>query len=225
MKKLVPLTIVFGLIAVLFTACGMLNTGDPSLDATKVALAVQQTSMAQQQSAQEQPQQPQVDPVVQPTYTMYPTYTQQVPPPEEPPEEVPPTATITLTPTVTLTATQEKLFQQVTTDQTMFYFHPADGPTKMTVTVEMSDVDRGASLFWRLHSKATDAKTDWEIVDMIRAGGNTRTFTFEADLGNPSANVFYPMGWGESWFEFQIISNDAADRTEVFADVTFFPCP
>jgi len=225
MKKLIPISICIGIVVVFLTACGLINGGDPSLDATKVAIAVMQTSLAQGQNPQVEQPQSQVDPAVQPTYTMYPTYTQQVPPPEDPPEEVPPTATVTLTPTVTLTATQEKLFQEVTTDRPEFFCFPPAGPTKMTVTVEMSDVDRGAALFFRLHEKATDAKQSWEIVDMVRAGGNSRTYTFEGDLGSPSANVFYPMGWGESWFEFQIISNDGVDRTEVFADVTFIPCP
>ena len=224
-KKIIPLSICIGLIAVVLTACGLINRGDPSLDATRVAIAVQQTSLAQGQSPQVEQPQPQVDVLVQPTYTMYPTYTQQVPPPEEPPEEVPPTATVTLTPTVTITATQEKLFQQVTTDRKEFHCISADGPTTMTVTVEMSDVDRGAALFWRLHEKATDAKLDWLIVDMVRAGGNTRTYTFEADIASPSVNVFHPLWWGESWFEFQIISNNGLDRTEVFTDVTYFSCP
>ena len=225
MKKIVPLIMCIGLMAVVFTACGLNNRGDPSLDATRVAIAVQQTSLAPQQAGQEPPPQPQGDPVVQPTYTLYPTYTQQVPPPEEPPQDVPPTATVTLTPTITLTATQELLFQEVTTDRTEFFCFPPGGPTTLTITVEMSDVDRGAALFWRLHEKVTDAKQSWEIVDMVRVGGNKRTYTFEGDLGDPSANVFYPMGWGESWFEFQIFSNDSVDRTEVFADVTFIPCP
>jgi len=224
-KKIIPLSICIGLIAVIFTACGLINQGDPSLDATRVAIAVQQTSIAQGQSPQVEQPQPQADVPVQPTYTLYPTYTQQVPPQENPPEQVPPTATVTLTPTVTLTATQEKLFQEVTTDRTEFHCFPPGGPTTLTINVEMSDLDRGAALFWRLHEKTTDTKQSWEIVDMVRAGGNSRTYTFEGDLGSPSANVFYPMGWGESWFEFQIISNDGLDRTEVFADVTFFPCP
>ena len=227
MKKLVPLSICIGFVAVVFTACGIINQGDPSLDATRVALAVQQTSLAQQQSGQEAPSQPQVDPAVQPTYTMYPTYTQQVPPPEEPPEEVPPTATITLTPTVTLTVTQEVLFQGVTTDRSEFFCFPPAGPTKMTVTVEMSDVDRGAALFWRLHEKVSDNKLDWQIVDMGRVGENTRTFTFyggQFPCTEPTC-IIIPLWWGVSWFEFQIISNDGLDRTEVFADVTYFPCP
>jgi len=225
MKKLVLFTVCLGLIVVVFTGCDSLNRGNPSLDATRVALAVQQTSLAQGQNPQIDQPPPQDNQPVQPTYTMYPTFTQKAPPPEEPPEEEQPEATVTLTPTVTQTTTQEVLFQKVTEDQVEFFCIPAAGPTTLVITVEMSDVDRGAALFWRLHEKGTDAKQAWELVDMVRAGGNKRTYTFEGDLGDPAANIFYPMGWGESWFEFQLVSNDGADRTEVFADVTFFPCP
>lgn len=224
MRRRILLVFMFSLIAVVCTACGFADQGDPSLDATRVALAVQQTSLAQGQNPQVDQPPPQVDQPAQPTYTMYPTFTQEVPPPEEPPEEEPQAATVTLTPTVTQTATQEVLFQNVTKDRTEFFCFTADGPTSLTITVEMSDLDRGAALFWRLHEKATDWKMDWEIVDMVRAGGNKRTYTFEA---NPVGawNFIYPPATFESWFEFQIISNDGVERTEVFADVTFHPCP
>ena len=224
MKKRIPLCILGVLLVGIFTACGFIDGGDPSLDATRVALAVQQTSLAQGQNPQVDQPPPQVDQPVQPTYTLYPTFTQEVPPPEEPPEDDQHEATVTLTPTVTQTATQDVLFQNVTKDQTEFFCFPIDGPTSLTITVEMSDLDRGAALFWRLHEKATDWKMDWEIVDMVRAGGNKRTYTFEANPGG-AWNFIYPPATLESWFEFQIISNDGADRTEVFADVTFHPCP
>lgn len=225
MKRIIPLSICIGMMAVVFTACGFIDSGNPSLDATRVALAVQQTSLAKGQNPQVDQPQPQVDAPVQPTYTMYPTYTQEAPPQEDPPEQEQLAATVTLTPTVTQTATQELLFQNITKDRVEFFCFPFDGPTSLIITVEMSDVDRGALLFFRLHKKGNGDKQNWDNVDMVRAGGNKRTYTFEGDLGSPSANVFYPMGWGESWFEFQIVSNDGADRTEVFADVTFFPCP
>lgn len=225
MKKQIPLCVLVVLLVGILTACDILDRGDPSLDATRVALAVQQTSLAKGQSPQADQPPPQVDQPAQPTYTLYPTFTQEAPPPEEPPEEEPPEATVTLTPTITKTVTQEDLFLEVTKDQVEFFCVPAAGPTTLVITVEMSDVDRGAALFYRLHEKATDAKQAWELVDMVRAGGNKRTYTFEGDLGDPDVNIFYPMGWTESWFEFQLVSNDGADRTEVFADVTFHPCP
>jgi len=206
-------------------ACEMSSGNDPSLEETRIALSVQQTSMAAQQGSQSQPQQPQADPLVQPTYTLYPTLTQQAPPQEDPPEQVPVTATVTLTPTVTQTATQEVLFQNVTTDRTEFACFVFNMDSNLTITVEMSDVDRGAALFWRLHEKATGYKMAWTLVDMNRAGGNKRTYTFDANLPGGTNNFSYPIAMTSTWFEFQIISNDGLDRTEVFADVTFSPCP
>ena len=214
--------------AVVSIACGTSSGGDPSLEQTRIALSVQQTSLAQEQNPPAQPPAtgPDADPAISvlPTYTPYPTFTQQVPPPQEQPQQALPTATITLTPTVTQTATQDVLFLNITLDSIGFHCVPGNGPTTLTITVEMSDVDRGATLFWRLHEKANDNKLNWEIVDMRRAGGNARSYTFDADTWNGTNNFFYPPLMGESWFEFQIISNDGLDRTEVFADVTFFPC-
>ena len=119
----------------------------------------------------------------------------------------------------------EELFLAVVYEPEEFFCDPAKGPTELTITVEMSDVDRGGNLFWRLHEKATDTKLDWEIVDMLRVDSSTRTYTFYADMMAGTENFTYPPGMGESWFEFQIVTNDATERTEVFADVTFFPCP
>ena len=227
MKRLFPFGFVIIFFAVVSIACGTSTGSDPSLDQTQVALAVQQTDLAQGQNPLAQPPAGEQD-AAPPTYTPYPTYTQQAPQQPEQPQSVPATATMTLTsthtPTITQTATQEVLFLNVTVDRLEFHCVPGDGPTTLTITVEMSDVDRGAALFWRLHEKANDNKLAWEVVDMQRAGGNERTYTFDADTWNGTNNFFYPPMMGESWFEFQIISNDGLERTEVFADVTFFPC-
>jgi len=231
MKKLLPFICVILFFAIVSIACGSSTStgGDSSINATQIALSVQQTSLAQGQNAQAQPP-ASVPDAAQPTYTSFPTYTVQAPqqpeqPQEEQPQQAQPTATFTLTPTVTQTATQEMLFLDVTTDQTEFTCCCSPDPLSLTITVEMSDVDRGAALFWRLRDKVTDTKLDWELVDMHRAGGKTRTYTFDADIPGGTANFTFPMGvLGESWFEFQIISNDGLDRTEVFVYVTFFPC-
>ena len=220
MKKSISFICVLLFFVLVSIACDMSSGGDSSLEETRVALSVQQTSLAQAQNPQVEQPQPQVDHPAQPTYTMYPTFTQEAPPQEDPPEQIPPTATVTITPTITQTSTQEVLFQNVTTDQIEFGCIWAGVSPTLTITVEMSDVDRGATLFWRLHDKATDFKMDWELVDMGRAGGNKRTYTFDYDANN----FTYPDGIGDSWFEFQIISNDGAVRTEVFADVSFYPC-
>ena len=231
MKKLYPFIYLSLIFAVVSLACGSTASmgSDPSMNATQIALSVQQTNLAKEQNEQEQPP-ASMPKAVQPTYTSYPTYTVQVPqqpeqPQQEQPQQVQPTATFTLTPTITQTATQEVLFLDVTTDRTEFHCCCPPLPSTLTITVEMSDVDRGAALFWRLHDKFDDTKLDWVLVDMVRAGGNTRTYTFDADINGGTANFTYPIGAvGETWFEFQIISNDGLTRTEVFSFVTFHAC-
>lgn len=206
-------------------ACEVLTPDDTSLRETEMALFVQQTSLALQQGQNVQPPQPEApgDTQLQPTYTLYPTYTQQEP--EQPTQQAPTAqAPATKTSTITLQPTQDVLFQRVTTDRTVFYCVPSSGPTTLEIRVEMRDVNRGATLFWRLEEKANNNTTGWEPVDMQRAGGNVRTYTFDANTWTGTNNFFYPPLMGESWFEFQIISNDGRDRTEVFTLVTFFPC-
>lgn len=213
---------VLGLVTI---ACEVFTPDDPSMQQTEIALSVQQTSLAIQQAdggGQPPPESP-PDVQPQPTYTAYPTFTQpapEQPAQEEPPAQAPPTSTAT----VTLEPTSDLLFLSVTTDRTVFYCVPSSGPTSLTITVEMSDVNRGATLFWRLEEKANFNTTDWEMVDMQRAGGSARTYTFDADVWTGTNNFFYPPLMGESWFEYQIISNDGGVRTDVFTNVTFFPC-
>ena len=203
-------------LSLLLGACGAILGGGEDLEATRVALAVMQTQIAQDQAqaAQPEPEEPQPEPP-------QPEEPQPEPPqPEDPqPEEPQPEETETEAPE------PEALFLVVVSEPKEFHCNPAGGPIELTITVEMSDVDRGANLFWRLHEKATDVKLDWEVVDMLRADDRTRAYTFTADMMAGTNNFTYPPGMIESWFEFQIVSNDAAERTEVFADVTFFPCP
>jgi len=85
--------IVFGAVCLLFSmvlsSCDMPSGSDPSLDNTRVALAIQQTSLALEQTNAAQNGAPSATPETpaQPTYTPYPTFTSQAV--EEPPEEEP----------------------------------------------------------------------------------------------------------------------------------------
>ena len=218
-------------------SCSLSSEIDTTLNQTKTALVIQQTSVSLQQTQISQnnsplatdtsvaAEQPTFTPyptftspaviVVQPTYTPYPTYT------------VPPSATSqppTLQPTVSFTDTPTAYFQSITVDRKVFYCVPSDGPTTLKVTVQLSNVDLGAGLYWRLADKTTGRITDWEYVKMERIGTNQRSFTFDADVWIGTNNFYYPPLMGESWFEFQIISNDGQYRTDVISEVTFFPC-
>jgi hypothetical protein len=77
-KKSIILVFSGLLIAILIGSCSLPGMTDPSLEATKMALAVMQTSMAleQAQGAQNPIEETQ-PPAAQPTYTPYPTFTSQ----------------------------------------------------------------------------------------------------------------------------------------------------
>jgi len=216
----------FSLIIIFFTlvsiACQLSANTDTDIEITEIALAIQQTRIAMQQTADSQAgqQETNAEPIDQPTYTPEPTYTprSEVTPEGQAEPGIEPSAT------VNQTATPDKLFQKVTVDRTTFYCVSANGPTQLTITVQMSDIGRGAALFWRLQEKSSGKKLDWVIVDMRRETGSTRSFTFDANSSAGTNNFFYPPLMGESWFQYQIVSNDGMERTEVFSDVTFFPC-
>lgn len=98
MKRILLLSLGAVCILVLLASCGFPGTTDASLEGTRMALAVQQTSMALEQTRAAQEAAPQETqppaPAVQPTYTAYPTYTSQAPEPvveevTEPPEAEP----------------------------------------------------------------------------------------------------------------------------------------
>ncbi len=232
MKKAISFGAAILLMILIGVSCQTTPSLDPDLLSTQVALSVQQTRQAMGQGQLPEPQSPVSQPEEEQPAEPLPAEEQPVdaPPVEEPPAEEPPVEEppVEEPPAEEPPAEEQppaKLFQKVTTDLKAFHCMSADGPTELKITVEMSDVGRGAALFWRLHEKSSDYKMDWEIVDMLRVDNSKRTYVFKADMPAGTHNFSYPPGMGESWFEFQIVSNDAADRTEVFADVTFFPCP
>ena len=149
-----------------------------------------------------------------------------------PPTAVPPTLTPqpAVQPTVEIPqpvapTVQAELIGEVSIDRGTFYCVKSDGPTTLTITAGMSDIERGLAIFYRLYEKNSGTMTDWQNVSMRRKGTDTRTFTFDANVWDGTNNFFYPPGFGESWFQFQLVSGDAKDRTPVYrADVTFHPC-
>lgn len=191
-------------------ATGGTSQEDLALKATELSLKQTELALnAQKQTVESnpQPQQP------LPTIEVVPETLVEEPQPQ-------PTPTMTLAPA----PTSDKLILNVYTDRTTFYCVPSDGPTTLTITVELSDIDHGLAVWWRLDEKATGRTTEWEYEDMHRAGGNTRNFTFDADSWNGTNNFYYPPLMGESWFEFQIIADGNVERTDVIATVTFHPC-
>ena len=189
---------------------GSTSEQDLALKATELSLKQTELALESQQQPAGNVQQPQ-----QPAPTIEVV-------PENPVEEPQPQPTPTMT--EALPPVSDKLILNVYTDRTTFYCVPNDGPTTLTITVELSDIDHGLAVWWRLEEKGTGRTTEWDYEDMHRAGGNTRDFTFDADSWNGTNNFFYPPLMGESWFEFQIIADGNGERTDVIATVTFFPC-
>jgi hypothetical protein len=152
---------------------------------------------------------------------------QAMPPTAEPPAPasqpvVPPTAEVL--PTATSSEPLD-LIRDLSINRNAFYCVKSDGPTTLTFTVEMSDIDRGMAIFWRLYEKQDQSMTDWQNVSMQRKTSTARTFTFDANSWDGTNNFFYPPGFAESWFQFQLISGDGKYRTPVYRDdITFFPC-
>jgi hypothetical protein len=155
--------------------------------------------------------------------TALPPTAQPLPPTAEPAQ---PTAqpTVGVVPTISPTQPAE-LILKVAKDRSAFYCVKSDGPTTLTFTVEMSDIERGLAIFYRLYEKNSGTTSDWKNVSMVRNGTTSRIFTFNANVWDGKNNFFYPPGYGESWFQYQFVSGDAKDRTPVYrSDVTFFPC-
>lgn len=93
MKRTFILGLSLLIISLLLASCDFPSSGsDPSLESTRIALGIQQTSMAMDQTSAAQKEAPpaNTEEAIQPTYTPYPTFTSQVV--EEPiEEEQPPT--------------------------------------------------------------------------------------------------------------------------------------
>jgi len=95
MNRKVMMAIVVLVLCFVLSSCGFPSSNDTSLESTRIALAIQQTSLAISQAEQdaEAVQPVEIEQVVQPTYTAYPTYTSQVvaqPTAEPQPTEEPP---------------------------------------------------------------------------------------------------------------------------------------
>ncbi len=238
-KFRIPLLII--LMVTISLACGLTSQTGPSqadiqetevsLRLTEVALAeskameqtmaAQTQSMMETQSAQETADAP--APTDTPGAVMLPTVSigsggQTQPTVQKPTLQQPASATQTVEPD------SSKIIRAVTTDKDEFYCIAASGPAKLKVTAQVSDISKGMTIFWRLQEKSSGKTTEWEQFNFQRETSTTRAITFDADVTAGTNNFYYPPGYGESWFQFQIIENYNTEHTEVFSHVTFYPC-
>ena len=208
----------FCLSIVVVLACNLVNTPtgeapDPSIAETEVQLRVIATSQAIQQmtldaaQAQITQQVPAVD--VEPTDTSLPVQppTQTIPPSPIPTQtEVPPPASLVL---------------DIQTSVDEFYCYQS--PYELTITVTVSDINRGMAVYYHISDKYSGVTSEWQMLDLHRRTGVTRDATIIGG-GSSKQNLQFPPLMSESFFIYQIISDDGKFRTPSYSNVTFYPC-
>jgi hypothetical protein len=96
-------------------------------------------------------------------------------------------------------------------------------PYELTITVEVSDIERGMAVYYHIRDKGNGVTSEGQVIDLHRRSGNTRGATIIGG-GSNQQNLQFPPLMGESYFVYQIISDDGSYRSPVYSDVTFFPC-
>ena len=184
---------------------------DPSVVETDIAIRVMSTSLANEQMTV-QALQTQIAvqvPTLQPTQTSVPPQptTQVVPPPPEPTQtDVPPPAELVL---------------DIQKSAGTFYCYQP--PYELTITVKVSDINRGMAVYYHIQDKNSGVSSAVQVLDLHRRTSDTRSATVIGG-GSTKQNLQFPPLMGESYFLYQIISDDATYRSPVYSDITFFPC-
>jgi len=139
-------------------------------------------------------------------------------PPQPPTQNIPPSPS----PTNTETLTPAPLVLEIRKSVGAFYCYQS--PYELTITVKVSDIDRGMAVYYRIEDKQSGVASDWQSIDLHRRSSNdTRTATIIGG-GSSQQNLQFPPLMGESYFLYQIISDDNGYRSPVYSDITFFPC-
>lgn len=112
----------------------------------------------------------------------------------------------------------------IATDRETFYCVPSDGPTTLTITAAVGSSTTDVIIFWRLNDKVNGTTTEWEQVYMQANSSGGFSYKFDANTWDGTNNFYYPPLMHESWFEYQIMAQDGSFLSDVFSDITFFPC-
>jgi hypothetical protein len=185
---------------------------DPSTVETEIAFGIMSTTIANQQMTLQaiQAQMTLQAANVQPTQTnepLPPPPTQAIQPSPEPSKTNPP-------PPVELV-----LDIQMSVDT----FYCYQWPYELTITVRVSDINRGMAVYYHIQDKNSGAYSTGQVIDLHRKTGDTRNATIIGG-GSSNQNLQFPPMMGESYFVYQIISDDGSYRSPVYSDITFFPC-
>jgi len=148
-------------------------------------------------------------PGVQPTQT------------SEPPQA--PTQTIQPSPEPSRTdvPTSAELVLEIQNSVDTFYCYQP--PYELTITVKVSDINRGMAVYYHIEDKDSGVSSEVQTIDLHRKTGDTRDATIIGG-GSMEQNLQFPPLMGESYFLYQIISDDGSYRSPVYSDITFFPC-
>ncbi len=184
---------------------------DASAVETGIAIGIMATNLANQQLTLEamQAQMTLQVPVVGPTQTSQPPQppTQAVQPSPEPSKtDVPPPVALVL---------------DIQTSVDTFYCYQS--PYQLTITVKVSDLERGMAVYYHIQDKNTGVASTGQVIDLHRKTSDTRNATIIGG-GSNNQNLQFPPMMGESYFVYQIISDDGSYRSLVYSDITFYPC-
>ncbi|HSQ40572.1 MAG TPA: hypothetical protein VLM78_10485, partial [Anaerolineales bacterium] len=207
--------IVFGISVVLACSSISISDGgkpDPSAVQTEIAFGIMSTNLANNQMTL---QALQVQMTQQAAYVP-PTQTGE--PPQAPTQNIPPSPEPTKTEVPTPVALVLEIMKSVST------FYCYQSPYELTITVRVSDINRGMAVYYHIRDKQSGVKSDGQAIDLHRRLSNdTRTATIIGG-GSSQQNLQFPPLMGESYFVYQIISDDGSYRSPTYSDITFFPC-
>jgi hypothetical protein len=186
---------------------------DPALIETDIAIRVLSTSIANQQLTLQavQAQQTQQVQAAPPSAAQPPTSTSE--PSLQPTQEIPPAPQHS--------QSDAPLVLDIQASVDTFYCYQE--PYELTLTVRVSDISRGMAVYYHIRDKSSGIRSDGQVIDLHRRNGDTRAATIVGGGGNKQ-NLQFPPLMGESYFVYQIISDDALYRSPTYSDITFYPC-
>ena len=168
------------------TPTALTEPTEPSLLETEIALRVLGTSLANEQAtlqaAQAQMTAQSVDQAPGPT---------SEPPPQPTAQVLPPTAV----PTQTSVPTPLPLVLEIRTSVSTFYCYQP--PYELTITVKVSDINRGMAVYYHIQDKNTGVSSDGQALDLRRRTSDTRSATIIGG-GSMDQNLQFPPLMGES---------------------------
>jgi hypothetical protein len=214
--------IVLSVSLVLILACSLAGSGaveepDRSSVETEIAFGIMSTSLANQQmtlqAMQAQITQQAVN--IQPTQPLQPTQASELPQP--PTQALQPSPV----PGKTEAPPPAELVLDIRKSTDTFYCYQA--PYELTITVRVSDINRGMAVYYHIQDKNSGVTSAGQVIDLHRRTSDTRDATIIGG-GSSKQNLQFPPLMGESYFVYQIISDDGIFRSPVFSDITFYPC-